>query len=414
MAFGRFTGAVAMRGVAMACAAGGQLLLTRLVLGRLGEEAMAAWGLVWQTMVLLSLLDIGLGQAVVRLGAERGTDPRFWGSVNVLLWTAGFIHATAMCLLAWLGPGAFALSVEVTPQFQNLCAIVGLAGIFRFRLGLGQWLLYSSVDPRPAALVDLALSILRPLAAIAACLSGGHLVFMGGAAVIGELLILALSYLIATRPRTEGASARQLADILDCGGSVTLLAVLTSSTIYLSGHLIGVHLGHEGVNIYQSSSMLGLLYIRIALLPQTVAFPRLVQAAHDQGPAGMIARYRRFVLPYLTACAIGGIAVIPLNDWAVGLWVGPRFAAGPAFAAAHVLWLWLMVSRTLQQTLLSATTRNQWPIIPAHALELALIWVLARPLLHSFGLVAFPLLQAAAHLLPIACQALRLRQIGIR
>lgn len=396
---GRYLAAVLLRGLAMAAAGGGGLILLRLVFQHLGDGGLAAWGLLLQAATLLVMLDLGLGTAVVRLAESPG--PGFWPALSRLLWQTGALSAAVLSILAVAGPSLVGIPPAQSGEFTATALVLAGGQLVRFRLGIGAWLLYRLNDPRPAAVVELALSAGRPLAACLAVALGGGLLGTGVAWVAAELAITACAQAAAGRLPVGAAAPGAARAILAEALPVALVSLVSSMPVYLAGWAIGRHGEIADINRWQCAFALPLLCLRCAYMPQTVAFPALVRLSREGPILGGLARHMPLAGAYAATVVAAVAALAGCNAPFVTWWMGPAFAPPLLLSLAIGGWLLLTTARAgLNAVAVASRGQERGPLI-AHAAEVLLIAVLAAPALAWGGLAGYAAMMCAAHLLPL-------------
>jgi O-antigen/teichoic acid export membrane protein len=400
-----FRHALIIRCLAMGLAAILQLLVTRVILHQLGTTPLALWTLIYQIVIFLSMLDIGVGQGISRLIAEYevGSPARlgaFWGTIKSISWLIGLLYAAILVAGALVAPHFLAMSQQEALPFTTALLIFAGWGLFRFRLALPGWGMYAASDLIGAALFDFSLAVLRPLAIIAMCLwIDSGLVSMGLAVIAAEMLVYALARLRAPRSAFAKAEAEILGRILRYSGSVTVISLAGGSFFYLTGYLIGSLRTLQDVNIYQCSTILGFLVLRLSSLPLQTAFPILVHSGRDTSLKDNLRLNRTALLSYGAAVLLGSLLLIAANHFFVSLWVGDAFYAGDTFTILFAAYILLNIFQTTMKTALASISDDQWQLAGLVLVEIALI-VACAPYVLAHGLTVFPALLIAGHLLP--------------
>jgi O-antigen/teichoic acid export membrane protein len=411
-----FKFALIIRCLAMAATAILQLWATTVVLHQLGTTQLALWTLIYQIVIFLSMLDIGLGQGISRMIAdyEGGSPERsasFWGTIKSMAWMIGLVYACIMVASALYTPHFVAIpQIEVLPFTTALLIFAGW-GLVRFRFALAGWTMYAKSDLVGAALFDFSLVVLRPLGVIVACrwIDGG-MVTMALMVVASEAMVYLLSRFRAQPIAFGKAEAEIFWHILRFSGSMTIISLVGGSFFYLTGFLIGCYRTLQDVNIYQCSTMLGFLLMRLSFLPLQTAFPILVRAGRNSSLTENLRINRASILYFGFGVLISAMAVIAINHVFVSLWVGDDFYAGDMFTSFFILYIVFTIFQTSMKTALASITESQWQLAGFTMIEIALIIVIA-PMILSHGLTFFPILMIIGHLIPTT---LCIRQIRSR
>lgn len=408
----RFSSAFVLRACAMAAAAGGQILLGRMLLHGAGDAGMASWTLLLGVGILLSMLDLGLGNAVVRQAADPVAEGEVWQAARSLAWWTGLTAALVLFTAGLVAPLRLGLVGGQADDCRVLALVLAAGSLLRYRLGLGVWQLYRRQDPRPSALVELASSALRPLAAAAALFLGWNLVATGAAWMGAELLVVLVAARVAGRlPAAPMAPGRRLRLLRDAAG-IAGVSLVSSLPATLAAWLIGGLGRVEEVNRWQYSYALPLLGLRLAYLPQTIVFPSLVRALAEQSLGAWFRERHRVLAGYLALLLLGCAAIPILNGPFVAWWIAPEYFAGRTASIALATWVVLSVIRAGLWSLLAAGSACRLPVVGSHAVEVAILILLAGSCFSMGGLAGIATLLAGVQLLPLLANLYGLRRLG--
>lgn len=403
--------ALLLRTVAMAGIAIGQLVLQKLLVERLGDHVLASWNLVSQTAILLFMLDVGFGTVVVRRARIQADDGAFRASLKLLHWIAGGLCLVTLVGLAVAGPLILGFTGIEARDMRIISLLFAALLLVRYRAGLGQWRWYQDEDPRPSALAEVAMSVLRPAAAIGAVLLGGQVIAVAAAWCLSELIVVLLIAWRTTAPPTGSANQAQMCAIISDGLGVAGIALVSSIPVYLSGWAIGRWSDVAMVNMWQCSLALPLLGLRLAYLPQTVAFPAMARELPQLGIARFLRQHRGWITLYVAALLVGASALIPLTGPFVAVWMGERYVAGIAATAGMAAWVVVTTLRAGVQLVVLASSDRRLGLVLAHGMEIALIVVFAGWVIPTFGLFGFAILLVIAHAVPLVVSAIMAARI---
>jgi O-antigen/teichoic acid export membrane protein len=411
-----FRSALTIRCIAMASTAILQLWATRVILHQLGTTQLALWTLIYQIVLFLSMLDIGLGQGISRMivdyeGGSTDRTAAFWGTIKGMAGVIGLFYASIMVASAVYTPHFLAIPPSEVLSFTTALLIFAGWGLVRFRFALAGWSMYAKSDLVGAALFDFSLVVLRPLGVIVACrwIDGG-LVTMALTVIASEALVYILSRFRAPPIACGKAEAEIFWRTLRFSGSMTIIALVGGSFFYLTGYLIGCYRTLQDVNIYQCSTMLGFLLMRLSSLPLQTAFPILVRAGRNTSLTENLRINRTPMVYFGVGVLICAVAFIAMNHIFVSLWVGENFYAGDLFTALFILYIVFTIFQTSMKTALASISESQWQLAGFTMIEIGLIVVVA-PRVLAHGLTLFPVLLIIGHLIPTAfC----IRQIRMR
>jgi O-antigen/teichoic acid export membrane protein len=411
-----FRHALIIRCVAMGLAAFLQLLVTRVILHQLGNTQLALWTLIYQIVIFLSMLDIGVGQGISRLIAEYEAISHdrlagFWGTIKSIGWMIGLIYASILVVGALVAPHILTMSQSEALPFTTAMFIFAGWGLFRFRLALPGWGMYATTDLIGAAMFDFSLVVLRPLGIIAICHWFDYgIVGMAISVIATEAIVYALARLRAPRIHFGKAETAIVWRILRYSGSVTVISLAGGSFFYLTGYLIGSIKSLQDVNIYQCSTMLGFLVLRLSNLPLQTVFPILVHFGRGTSLKENLHLNRKPLLYYGAAVLLGAMLLICANHLFVTLWVGEEFYAGDLFTLLFGAYIIINIFQTTMKTALASISDGQWQLAGFVLVEIVLI-VVCAPYVLAYGLTFFPGLLMVGNLIPAA---LCIRQIASR
>jgi O-antigen/teichoic acid export membrane protein len=400
-----FRYALIIRCLSMGLAAMLQLLATRVILHHLGNTQLALWTLIYQIVIYLSMLDLGVGQGISRLIAEyRNASPDrlagFWGTIKSLSWSIGLIYAALLVAGALVAPHFLAVSESEARHFTTTLLIFAGWGLLRFRLALPGWGMYATADLIGAASFDFSMALLRPLAIIAMCLWFDYgVVGMTMAMIASEALVYALSRLRAPRIDFGRAEAAIAWRILKYSSSVTVIAMAGGSIFYLTGYLIGSIRTLQDINVYQCSTILGYLVLRLSSLPLQTAFPILVHSSRNLSLKENLRLNRKLILYYGLTVLLGSALLILANRFFVTMWVGDAFYAGDMFTVLFGAYILIIILQMTLNTALASISDDQWQLAGLVLAEIALI-VICAPWVLAHGLTFFPVLLIVGHLIP--------------
>lgn len=409
-----FRSALAIRCLAMASTVILQLWATRVILHQLGATQLALWTLIYQVVIFLSMLDIGLGQGISRMIAEYEGESSdrtaaFWATIKSMAGVIGLVYASVMVASALYTPRLLAIPGSEILPFTTALLIFAGWGLMRFRFALAGWSMYAKSDLVGAALFDFSLVVLRPLAMIVACLLlGGGMVTMALAVIASEALVYILARFRAMPIVCGKAEAAIFWRILRFSGSMTVISLVGGSFFYLTGFLIGSYRTLQDVNIYQCSTMLGFILMRLSYLPLYTAFPMLVRAGRSSTLTENLRSNRSFLIYFSIGVLICAVAFIAINHIFVSLWLGDGFYAGDLFTSLFVLYIVFTIFQAMMKTALSSISESQWRLAGFTVIEIGVI-ILIAPMVLDHGLTFFPMLLIIGHLIPTSLCILQLR-----
>ena len=310
----------------------------RVTVRALGAEAFGVLTLVWVMVGYFNFLDLGLGQATTKYGAEL-VGRRDMQAIPRLLWTA----LITVSILGCLGGLVLAVSAPVLAMrvFHLPPALAGDARAAFLVVALGFPVLLASGVVRGLlaafqrfdliALVQLpAASASYLLPAVAASL-GYRLPVIAALLVVSRIaaaaVMLALLSRLLPSPLGHFEIDRQLLrKLFGYGGWVTLSSLITPFLVYLERFLIGALASMVAVAQYAAPADVA---SRVSIFPGSIS-TSLFPALSALGGAGHTAPQRALLLRAfkLLMLTLGPVTLLMIGfaPDIIRIWLGPQFA----------------------------------------------------------------------------------------
>lgn len=311
------------------------LVITAILVRAVGPARFGGWSLITAVIAYASLMDLGMGVALVRqvAEAERRGDRRGAGEAvgAALLFTLTAALATAVLIWLLSAPAAgwFNIPAEARAEFVRALRISGFGAALAVPA--------AALGAVPQAFQQLArvvrLEVWVTLAVMitqaAALLAGGGLEWVAWAFVAGRLLSLAGRWRMA-RALLDGAALRAgwaypFWDTLGRFGMLKLAHQLMSQVVlYLDRLLVGIFVSVEAVAFYAVAMEAAQRLLMIQSNVSQAFFPAAASLAGNRDAFADLYRRSTRVVALATFPAAFILAVLagPL----IHVWVGPAFA----------------------------------------------------------------------------------------
>lgn len=353
------------------------LVTVPLYLEFVGRDRYGAWAVLWAVMAWFSVLDFGLGKAIVNRianGGDRGDAAGLLGAAIMLDLALGI--GGALLFLA-AGPNLFrlALSADALVLGELLAAVPWLAALIPAvtLTTVATGALEGKERFLSVNVLEVSSSILFQVVPLLAALEWGPRLDLLAASAVAVRLVMAI-VAVALAARACGGLSRPAhfpeaaRSLLGFGGWITTGALLAAVLTGLDRPLISASLGAAAVAFY--SLPLDLAQ-RLQLLPSSLAralLPRF--SAMDAAAASTLQERALSALSGLYAPVIAA-AMFALEPF-LELWVGVEMAgvSGP-IGVLLLAGMWVNGLAFLPVTLLQGKGRPDLPAI-AQAVELPL------------------------------------------
>ena len=321
------------------------LVVTPVVVHAVGKPAYGAWTFIGAVTIYLSILDFGVGPAIVRFGAEargRGAaaDLNEIASTGLALYAAiGLVTLPIGLVLAWIVPWAAHVPHRLAWDARVATLLVVLSLAARFPLGLFNNLLVAQQRWDLQNLGNFVSTVLYAALVAALLPHGGGIVLLAGLTLATGLLRLTLPLLWLRRElpglrvRRALVSRSRLRELTLFGSSNFLVHVSQKIVFSTDVIVVGVVLGATPAAVYGVPAKLFALVFGIGTAVTTLMFPAFAEL---EG-AGASERQRRLLLTGLRGgTALMLVLALPLlliPDLLIRGWIGGGFHGSYAVMA---------------------------------------------------------------------------------
>jgi O-antigen/teichoic acid export membrane protein len=371
------------------------LIVTPIVVRTVGQQAFGVWTFIGGITIYLSVLDLGVGPAIVRFGAEtRGSgstdELNAIASTGLAMYAAiGLVTLPIGVVLAWLVPWLGHVPDDLVWDARVATLLVVLSLALRFPLGLfnnllvaqQRWDLQNLGGFVSTSLYAILVATLLPTV-------GGGIVLLGALTLTASLVrqvvpLLWLKHeLPQLRVRRRFVSRARLRQLTSFSSSNFLLHVSQKIVFSTDVIVVGIVLGAASAGVYGVAAKLFALAFGIGTAVPSLMFPAFAELEGADQPE----RQRRLLLSGLRAgTALMLILALPLlliPDLLISAWLRePGY--GGSYAVMAILAGVLLVHEpiyVLSQFLVARARQRQvaWASIVATGANLVLSFLLAR------------------------------------
>jgi O-antigen/teichoic acid export membrane protein len=321
------------------------LVVTPVVVHSVGKSAYGVWTFIGAATIYLSILDFGVGPAIVRFAAEaRGRqaphEVNEVASTGLALYAAiGIVTLPVGVGLAWLVPllGHVPHRLVWDARIATLLVVLSLA--LRFPLGLFNNLLVARQRWDLQNLGNFVSTVLYAALVAALLPHGGGIVLLGGLTLGTGLLrlLLPLAWLRRELPelrvRRRFVTRARLRELTAFGSSNFLVHVSQKIVFSTDVIVVGIVLGASPAAVYGVPAKLFALIFGVGTAVTTLMFPAFAEL---EG-AGAAERQRRLLLTGLRGgTALMLVLALPLlliPDLLIRGWIGGGFHGSYAVMA---------------------------------------------------------------------------------
>ncbi len=411
---------VASHGVRVVCNVACVLILTPLLVDRLGLAGFGCWALAMTGLAWLLAAELGAVSAVTKLAAEgRGrSDPGLErAAIRVLgrrlLLTAALVGPAAWLAAPWAARVIPELPIEATTaSFRWVAA----AAAILLPLSLGPGLLQGRAQHLLCNLVSVGGRLAQLGLTIAAVLWRPEVEAVVVATLAG-LALTALGHAIAAyaaRPRgrtssaTPGATAVSIREQGRAFGWINVAVLLGGQTDVI---LAGVFAGPAGAGLYRIAERTTQHLAAFVKQLSGVLGPEVARA-HAAGSPQELKTLFLLGCRWTLLIGVPPLALLTTwGDWLLGTWLGPEGrAAGPL---AALVWATLLVSlvqaQAVQQLALTGQHRRVARVFVAAAVANVTASCLLGSVWGIWGIAAGTLISVTlldrAWFLPVGCRS---------
>jgi O-antigen/teichoic acid export membrane protein len=370
------------------------LVITPIVIHSLGKPAFGVWRVIGAVTIYLSVLDFGVGPAVVRSAAEargREAPDDLSATASAGLAIYGVIGAITLPIgigLAFALPSAVDVPNGLVSDARIATFLVALSLTLRFPLGLFNNLLVATQRWDIQNLGNLVSTVLYAVLVAVFVTHGGGLVMLGFLTVVATLVRLLLPLFWLRRELPELRVKRRLVTrdrlraLLIFSSSNFLVHVAQKIVFSTDVVVVGIVLGTTAAGVYGVPAQLFALAFGLGTAVTTLMFPAFAEL---EG-AGDADRQRRLLLAGLRGgTALMLLLALPLlliPDLLIHGWIGDGFRSSyPVMAILAGVLLIHQPVYVLTQFLIARGRQRAIAIVSIAttganlALSVALAWV---------------------------------------
>jgi O-antigen/teichoic acid export membrane protein len=352
-------------------AAASSLYLMPLIVHHLGDRAYGFWSLAWAFIGYYGLLDFGISSAVsqylaIAIGSKNETESR--DVFNAALRFQGSIGCLALAVTAGLAAATPLLcrTAADASLFWKVILILGINTALGFPVRVYSGVLEAELRFDIQAGLDFLGLSLRTGLIIFAVFSGGGLLSLAVASLLGSLPVMVLQVVFARR---ESDWARIGKSLLDRKRSKAFLSysvftfiATTADTLrfQLDPLVISTFIGLVAVTHYRIASVFARYYID-ALLALMRLFQPLFSRHYGAGDHETVQRIFYFATK-VTICVSVFIcvAVIVCGKAFIARWMGPNYQDAYASMVVLALAVFLDVFQSPSVGLLYSTFKHKY------------------------------------------------------
>lgn len=368
-------------------------LLTRLM----GTDTYGVWVILFQLVGYFSLLDLGLGSAVVRF-VSRHLEPRDDAAINRVLNTSNLLYVglgILALLAAWLFSSGvdtfFNLNEELADQAAAALIVLGGYLMVRFwllpfggsleafqRTDIDRWLGFSE-DLVRAALLVTALHLGGNLLHLAVIVFGVSLIRQ----LTGVLLTRRVFPALSLNPgRADRDTARELLRYSRISLGITLCWVVLLNT---DGPLLGAMVSAGAAGVYRAGAQ---VVHQLRLVLHGIGgplIPAVSQLSAQSDPSQIRTIYLKGLryLSWLTFAVCAGM-VVYAHDF-VALWLPPDFGEAATVLMLLAVGAAFSLPQTIGEAVLFGVSKHSW-LLRFLAVEAVARVILAVLLVQQYGL----------------------------
>jgi O-antigen/teichoic acid export membrane protein len=377
----------------------GAFYMSPLLVHGLGNQRYGIWALVESVLAYLSILDFGIGAAVVRYIArfhevhDENEVNRLFSTSIVLFALAGLVALAVTISLAFLWSNPLGVPAELVSDTQWLLVALGL----NLAIGLPLNVYAAALDglgdfPTKTAIRTFFLTVRYALFMLAIQGDGAvpkiaTIVLLCGVlecAVVGVFAHLRLPGLRFAPRFVDRSTVRRIASY---SGHAFLVMVASRVSFQTDAIVIGAFLAPEAITFFMIGAKL-VSYAKDGIRSLTTVLTPSISALESRGDTAGIHRIlitgTRYVLYLVLPIELGFII---LGEPFISIWMGPEYAS-ECFTTLWVLAvpLALTMSQSVSARILFGTGRLGW-FSGATVLEAITNLILSVALVRPFGIV---------------------------
>lgn len=373
------------------------LLVTPIVVHAVGKPAFGVWTFIGAVTIYLSVLDFGVGPAIVRFGAEargRGAveDLNGVASAGLALYAViGIVTLPVGLALAWIVPYLTNMPDRLVWDARWTTLLIVLSLALRFPLGLFNNLLVAQQRWDLQNLGNLVSTVLYAVLVAALLPRFGGIVLLAALTLATSIVRLTLPLLWLRREIPELRISRRLVtrtrirELTTFSSSNFLVHVSQKIVFSTDVIVVGIVLGSSPAAVYGVPAKLFALVFGIGTAVTSLMFPAFAEL---EG-AGAVDRQRRLLLTGMRAgtglMLMLGLPLLLIPDLLIHAWIGTGFHG--SYAVMSILAAVLLVHQPLYVLTQFLMARGlQRPIAIAYIVTTSANLVLSVVLAWTVGL----------------------------
>lgn len=324
------------------------IVLMPLIAHHMGAEALGAYAFIMQISAYVVLVDLSIGQAMVRVIAQSGDPSRSPNITSIMasgwlfLVLAGVLACLATLALSWLLHGFLAANPEVIHQSRKALSLLALWYLFRFPLTFFSTYLYARqriVKVGTAWLIgDLGISVSQ----IAFVLWGQGLPGLIVGIITGELLSKVLCFFWSWRELSEVSwdfrfRFHSLLELLKVGVPLSVISLADRLVFSSQNIVVGGLFDARTLASFHASRQPGVFLANILGRASDAAFPSFNDLYGRNQTQLLTSTFLR-IAGYSVGLSIWfSFMVFLFNKPFLELWMGSPFYAGDLMTLAVAL-----------------------------------------------------------------------------
>jgi O-antigen/teichoic acid export membrane protein len=427
---GRVVWGIATNYVFTAISAVAGFLVVPVVLGFVGREGYGLWATVGQLLAYLTLLDFGVGSAVIRRTAElRGRETatrdlsRALSTATALFCVLGLAFLAAGLLLRELLPRALSLPPDRQQLATAIFTVMVVYGAVSFPLRIALKALYGAQQMALVNLMTLLENLLTPLLAVALLFAGIGLMALPWGSVAASCLAALTGMILLHRTvpglaiawrnvsRDEAGELFRWSWLLWLNSLAVIVIYQTDAIVVTRGQ------GLAAAAVYALTSRLPLYALPLIFALADACLPGAVELCAQKRIDRLREVYLRMLRVTAAVAMLVAVVAVACNEAFVSLWVQRQNYGGFALTIVFAVILFYRVHMHAASVVVIGTGRIRGVVI-ASLVEAALNLVLSLWWVQRYGIVGVAAGTAVAGLVTsgwfvvgVVCREL---QLGIR
>lgn len=381
-----------------------QFILSPVVKEVAGVEALGLWHIIFQSFVLIQLIDFGITNAIIKeISLATDDDQRLrsvYRSSRFVLVVIGGLFSALCFGVAFYADLIQGVSLTLKGQFQISLVMLGCWGLPRYLFRLEFFDMLAKERVVIYNVIGVLEGPLRPLLAALLLVLTGEVYSLVLGYILIEVFVRLLSCLcnpISWKGRLDKAV---LESLLRFCGAVSLIRIANLIVFYCCAWVIAANLGAVEVAIFQSTVALPYFLARFLFRPFMNLLPKIIRlhSTHDKRFKSFIVKNHLYVLG---AAFLFSIVIFIVNPYFVDIWVGSDLYAGHTVGGIYCLFIFVAILRHNGYIVCQGIGALRM-MLAAHAVELVVFFVFTYCTIATMGLMGVALGLLLAHIAPAA------------